>query len=226
MNLTFLSPKGGVGKTTLAIATLTLLNEGTTPVTAFDCDDQQGLALWKNNSIRNQHDMPLINVFPINNPEDLKDKIVVAAKQHHHVIFDTKGARSALATEACGFSDAVIVPTMMDIQSIERTIEVIMRVMPEIRKTKGRDIPAFVVLNNVNMIDSMTKSTAALINHLQQSKIPVLNTQVKQRPIYKAIQNYACSFETVGGTSAASGRQEIYDLLQEINSKLAQGIAA
>ena len=104
--ISFISPKGGVGKTTAATILTTQLARKA-KVIVIDADPNRPVAAWA----QLQGCPANIRVISDANQENILDKIEQAASEAPFVVVDCEGTASLTVAYAIGASDLVVVPT-------------------------------------------------------------------------------------------------------------------
>lgn len=168
--------KGGAGKTTLLTVLASLMAEDGAKVAVIDTDPQRHLEAWagKENTKLDWHyednDAKLIDVVSA-----LKDNA-------YDVIFiDTAGFKSVMSTYAIAVASLVLIPSKAseaDAQGAIKTYEQVRSV----GKMNGRDIPAYVVMSDIDRNTNMTKS---LIEGLEGQGVPMIEAALEHRTGFK-----------------------------------------
>ena len=109
--ISFISPKGGVGKTTAATLMATQLARKT-KVIVIDADPNRPILAWSQLNASKEGGCPAnIRIVSDANQENILDKIEEAAAEAPFVVVDCEGTASLTVAYAIGASDLVVVPT-------------------------------------------------------------------------------------------------------------------
>lgn len=187
--ISFVSPKGGVGKSTSALLLATELAHKGLGVTVIDGDPEQWIYRWAERG-----NVPAtMHVVSQPSEETIIDAIESAAAETPFVIVDLEGTANMVVAYAISRSDLVVIPTQastMDGQSAAKAIKLV----KQQERGFSRRIP-FAVL--------FTRTSAAIKSRLERdletqmlnSNVPVFQTQLLERSAYRSIFDYACPLE-------------------------------
>lgn len=178
--IVFVSPKGGVGKTTAALLLATQLARGT-PVTVIDADPNRPIKAW---AAAGNAPASLQVVSEVDE-ENVIDKIEEAAAATPFVIVDLEGTAAKIVLLAVSQADFVVVPTQgsqLDAEQASRALKVIRQQ----EKMSGRKVPYAVLFTRTN-VAVRTRSTAHIQKTLVDAGIPVLDTQLHEREAFRAL---------------------------------------
>ena len=132
--LAIISQKGGVGKTTLALALAVAANKDRKTAAVFDLDPQASAAFWKD--MREDSD-PAVIALP---PSRLQHALKTAADTGCDLaIIDAPPFAKDIAFEAAQHADFILIPTrpaVLDLMAVTKTLELV----------RHYDRPAAVVL--------------------------------------------------------------------------------
>lgn len=106
--ISFLSGKGGVGKTTAALILATELSEHTA-VTVIDADPNAPFTKWMKQR-DDTGNIELINHTAVN-MDNIEEVITDAAGRSTFVVVDLEGVKTLLNSYAAGASDLIVIPT-------------------------------------------------------------------------------------------------------------------
>lgn len=184
--ITFVSPKGGAGKSTACLLLATELAQKDIGVTVIDCDPEQWIVGWGQGG----NVPPSLNIVPKPDEDDILDAIEDANKQTPFVLIDLEGSANITASDAVSMSDFAIIPTQpstMDGKSAAKAIKLIKKQ----ERVARREIP-FAVLFTRTSAAIKTKLQSSLSDQLEKADIPVFKTQLLERAAFKSIFDYSC----------------------------------
>lgn len=168
--------KGGAGKTTLLTVLASLMAADGAKVAVIDTDPQRHLEKWagKENTKLDWH-------FE-DNDSKLIDVIQALQSQDYDVIFiDTAGFKSVMSTYAIAVASLVLIPSKAseaDAQGAIKTYEQVRSV----GKIYQREIPAYVVMSDIDRNTNMTKS---LVEGLEGQGMPMVDAALEHRTGFK-----------------------------------------
>ena len=215
--IAFVSPKGGVGKTTSAFLLSTALAK-LYDVTVIDADPNHPIQTWAGGG-----KTPSRSSIVSDADEDtIIERIEDAATKTPFVVVDLEGTASKTVIYAISQADFVIIPTQgsqLDANEASRAIRVVL----QSEKMTGKAKPYAVLLTRTNS-SIRTRGLAHIQNGLIGAGIPVLETELNERDAFKAIFSFQ---ETLDALSAADvpnldkAKANVDEFTREILSKLA-----
>lgn len=224
--IAFVSPKGGVGKTTAAVLLACELAERA-DVILLDADPNQPIRNWA----RLDNLPPRITVWGDVTQETIIDHIEDASSKAPFVIVDCEGTASLTVAYAIGQADLVIVPSQgshLDAKQAARALSVI-RIE---EKRAKRPIAHGVLLTRTNP-KIRTRSLAHVANELKDHGVHVLHAQLDEREAFRAIFGFGGSIRSLDPSqvanlekaikNAAAFATEVVGMLREAMSHQAEG---
>jgi chromosome partitioning protein len=181
--IAFVSPKGGVGKTTSAILLSSALAK-LYDVTIIDADPNHPIKTWATGG----NTPPRMTIVSDVNEETIFECIADAAAKTPFVIVDLEGTASKTVIYAVSQADFVIIPTQgsqLDANEASRAIKVV----TDSEKISGRKKPYAVLLTRTSA-SIRTRGLAHIENALTKAGIPVLETELHERDAFKAIFSF------------------------------------
>jgi chromosome partitioning protein len=182
--IAFVSPKGGVGKTTsaflFATAIATLYD-----VTVIDADPNHPIETWA----RGGNTPPRLTIVSDANEDTIIERIEDAAEKTPFVVVDLEGTASKTVIYALSQSDFVVIPTQgsqLDANEASRAIRVVL----QSEKLTGKPLPYAVLLTRTNPSPIRARGLASIQNDLIQGGIPVLQTELNERDAFKAVFSF------------------------------------
>jgi chromosome partitioning protein len=177
--IVFASSKGGVGKTTTALALASVLTHHGAATTLIDADPNAPLALWAS---RFSGGVPKHLTVKTAFRTDVAEVIDDATDPY--VIVDLEGSRNDEVSVAIGRADLVLIPmkgNQLDADEAVNVIKVIRRQETIFR----RPIPFRVFLTQISPV-IMDKGMREICAQMRENSIPMLTTAVVERSAFKA----------------------------------------
>ena len=149
-NITFMSFKGGAGKTTTLFLLVAAINDRGGRVTLVNADEEPHLEEWRENGIELGHwDEERIQLFAAEDDEDLTAAMEAAeAFGADYFICDTKGGGSDLNHSIILNSDFIVVPTHICRQELDSTFRT-MEYVTEFLEEEGATVSSGFLINRV-----------------------------------------------------------------------------
>jgi len=200
--IVFVSPKGGVGKTTSALILATQLSRGT-KVTIIDADPNRPIKSWATTKNKPEN----LTVISDVNEDNIAEIINEAATASPFVIVDLEGTASKIVVMAVGQADFVIVPTQgsqLDAEQAGRAFRVINQQESAIRRVKpDYKLPFSVLLTRTNPV-IRTRTLKHIQNGLIEAGIPVFKTELHEREAFRAMFSFRQPLEYLDGIDVAN----------------------
>ncbi len=184
------SPKGGVGKTTVATiiaTTLAMQEKPRTPkVRVIDADPSANLTRWAAER-ENKGRAALFDVVSGVVAETIVDQIDAIEEEDEtdFLIIDLEGTAGEIVGYAIGRSDLVVIPmssSSMDARQAAKASQLVKRMA----KTFKIDLPYVFAFCRTNSA-IMTKEHKTIVSQLRTHNEPVLEVELKERSAYRAI---------------------------------------
>jgi len=183
--IAFVSPKGGVGKTTSAFLFATAI-AAIYDVTLIDADPNHPIQAWAAGG-----NTPKRMTIVSDVTEDtIVERIEDAAEKTPFVIVDLEGTASMIVLYAISQADFIVIPTQgsqLDANEASRAIRVVL----QSEKLTGKAKPYGVL---------RARGLAHIQNGLIEAGIPVLQTELNERDAFKAVFSFR---QTLDGLNAA-----------------------
>ena len=186
--IAFVSPKGGVGKTTAATVLATQLARNS-QVVMIDADPNRPVAAWA----RLGRKPDTISVYSDVTQDTIIERTDEAARQAPFVIVDCEGTASLTVAYAIGAADLVIVPTQGSQLDAKEAARALALVKNQERQSR-RQIPHAVLLTRTNPIirpRTLTHVQAEFARH----GVMLLESQLNEREAFRAIFSYGGAIE-------------------------------
>jgi chromosome partitioning protein len=179
--IVFASSKGGVGKSTTALALAQVLAQGGAKVMLLDADPNSPMRAWEE-----------LTGAPVNNlqlstgiaEDNILEAIDEASEKSNFVIVDLEGSANMSVSYAIGRADLVLIPmqgSQLDANEAAKVVRLIQRE----EKAYRRKIPFAAVLTRTSFIKPRTaKHIRSLI---EKAGIQILPVEMVERDAFKAI---------------------------------------
>jgi chromosome partitioning protein len=215
--IVFVSPKGGVGKTTSALLVSLQLTERY-DVTLIDADPNRPIKTWvaAGNAPRK------LSVISDADEENIIDRIEEAAAQTPFVVVDLEGTAAKIVLLAVSQADLVVIPTQgsqLDAEQASRAI----RVVKQHEKMTGRKMPYSVLLTRTNP-QIRTRNTTHVQQGLISAGIPVLDTELNEREAFRSVFSFRQPLAKLNPSDVANldkAQKNVEALTLELLQKLA-----
>jgi chromosome partitioning protein len=220
--IAFVSPKGGVGKTTSALLFSTAIAK-IYDITVIDADPNHPIKTWAAGGNTPQR----MTIVSDADEDTIIERIEDAASTTPFVVVDLEGTASKTVIYAISQADFVIIPTQgsqLDANEASRAIRVIL----QSQKMTGKSIPYAVLLTRTNST-IRTRGLAHIQNGLIDAGIPVLETELNERDAFKAVFSFR---QTLDGLNAAEvpnldkAKLNVLAFAQEVFERFSEGQGA
>lgn len=193
--IVFVSPKGGAGKTTSALALATQIAKRVL-VTVVDADPNHPIKTWAEGG-----DVPK-NMTIISDVSDktIGEAIAEAAATTPFVIVDLEGTASTIVAYAIAESDFVVVPTQgsqLDAEQASRAFGLIRAHERGIQKHKPDYRLPYAVLFTRTSVAIQSRDTRHIRKSFKTGGIPFFETELNERAAFKAMFSYRQQLETL-----------------------------
>jgi len=215
--IAFVSPKGGVGKTTSAFLFATAIAK-IYDVTVIDADPNHPIQTWAQGG----NTPPRLTIISDADEDTIIERIEDAAATTPFVIVDLEGTASKTVIYAISQADFVVIPTQgsqLDANEASRAIRVVL----QSGKMTGKVKPYAVLLTRTNS-SIRTRGLAHIQNGLIDAGIPVLQTELNERDAFKAVFSFR---QTLDGLDPAEvpnldkAKLNVLSFAQEVFERLA-----
>jgi chromosome partitioning protein len=190
--IAFVSPKGGVGKTTSAFLFATAIAK-IYDVTVIDADPNHPIQTWAQGGNTPQR----LTIVSDADEDTIIERIEDAAEKTPFVVVDLEGTASKTVIYAISQADFVVIPTQgsqLDANEASRAIRVVL----QSEKLTGKTKPYAVLLTRTNP-SIRTRGLAHIQNGLVDAGIPVFQTELNERDAFKAVFSFR---QTLDGLNA------------------------
>jgi chromosome partitioning protein len=191
-NVAFISPKGGAGKTTAALALALGLADRGRRVAMIDSDPNKPLVRWADLPNRCE----AISVHPAPTVQDIRDAAREAQRRNPEwTILDTEGTeRGAVVLAALRF-DLVLTPlagSQLDLCEAIKAAEMV----HAFGRRAGRPIPHRALLTRVPAAIK-PKMLKAVVAQLREAGVQILPTPLLEKEAFRALFHIGAGFEAL-----------------------------
>jgi len=188
--IAFVSPKGGVGKTTAALLLASQLARGA-KVCIVDADPNHPIAAWAKGTQLPEN----LSVMADVDEDNILDRIEDAAASAPFVIVDLEGTAAKIVLLAVSQADLVVIPmqgSQLDAEQASRAI----RVLKQHEKMTGRAVPFGVLLTRTSPI-IRTRTMGHIQGGLVDAGVPMFGVQLHEREAFRAIFSFRQTLENL-----------------------------
>ena len=177
------NPKGGAGKSTVALVLATTLANHGASVIVLDCDPNKPILKWRSGNSKNT----------IAVDGKITDANIVSAvneyrKKYQFVFIDLEGTPNILTSRAISRSNLVIIPIQPSPTDAEQAIKAIQLIKAE-EETFEKRIPFKIMLTRT-AVSIATRMERIIVTELEQGIIPRFDTHLNERSAFKAMFFY------------------------------------
>lgn len=220
--ISFVSPKGGVGKTTSAVLLGGVLADMGAPVTMIDADPNQPVSSWAKLPGRPEN----LRVIRDVTQDTVIDAIEEEAQRSTFVICDLEGTASLTVSYAVSRSDLVLIPLQgshLDAAQAARAVKLVRST----EKAIGRSVPFALFFNRVSTA-IQPRTFRHIRDEFEAAGLPVLACTLQEREAFRAIFSFG---GTVGGLTSAQASNlpaalaNVSDFARAVTNRLRPTIA-
>jgi chromosome partitioning protein len=220
--IAFASPKGGGGKTTLAILLACEFAHGGLSVVLLDADPQGSAMLWRRRSAEAGAALVSIEVRSVSDASAL-GALLQAGIDADVVIIDIQGTANETLAVAVAYADLVLVPTrgsLFDCVQAENLVTFLKAL-----GGRGAPITYRVVFNAVEGVETAHVAFKEAVRFVMSKQLAVMSTVMRSRPTYRKVTNGHGSLRalTGGETAPANALDESFRFAKEVTEIIAEG---
>ncbi|OJX91006.1 MAG: chromosome partitioning protein [Novosphingobium sp. 63-713] len=178
------NPKGGAGKTTLALVLADTLASNGARVSVIDADPNAIIEKWAAKRIAAGKELPY-RVIPRPTESEMIGTIDRISKEDQFVIIDLEGSASRMTSRALARSHMVLVPFNLSPIDAELAAQAV-RAIQEEEEALERRIPFRLVRSRINAAIE-TKTAKRIVDAIRAAELPLLNTALVERAAYRDI---------------------------------------
>lgn len=178
------NPKGGAGKTTLALVLADTLASNGARVSVIDADPNAIIEKWAAKREAAGRDLPY-RVIPRPTESEMIGTIDRISKEDQFVIIDLEGSASRMTSRALARSHMVLVPFNLSPIDAELAAQAVKAIQEE-EEALERRIPFRLVRSRTNAAIE-TKTAKRIVDAIRAAELPLLNTALVERAAYRDI---------------------------------------
>jgi chromosome partitioning protein len=213
-NVAFISPKGGAGKTTAAVALSLGLADRGLRVAMIDSDPNKPLVRWAGLPNR----VEAVSVHPAPTVQDIRDA-VRESRRHapDWVILDTEGTERGAAVFAALRFDLVLTPLAGSQLDLDQAI-IAARMTEAFARRGARPLVHRALLTRVPAA-VRPRTLKAVVEQLRQANVRLLPTPLLEKEAFRALFVLGGGLETLelnGVYGAAAARQNVARYVDDV----------
>jgi chromosome partitioning protein len=212
--IVFISPKGGVGKTTSSLTLGTQLAKHGAAVTMIDADPNRPLKKWGRGGRRPEN----LEIVSDVDEESILDAIDGAASSTPFVIVDLEGTADKIALLAVSQADLVIIPMQpseLDADQASRALKVI----AQQERMARRSVPRAVLFTRTNSA-IRTRTMTHIANSLREAGVPMFDTELNEREAFRGMFSFSVPLEALEPADVANVPKAIANAERFMNEVL------
>jgi chromosome partitioning protein len=213
-NVAFISPKGGAGKTTAAVALALGLADRGDRVALIDSDPNKPLVGWAALSDRRD----AISVHPAPTVQDIRDAAREAQRRSPAwIILDTEGTERGAAVLAALRLDLVLTPLAGSQLDLRETIKAA-EIVRAFGRRGGRPLAHRALLTRVPSA-IRPRMLKAVVAQLREAGVQILPTALLEKEAFRALFHIGGGFDALqanGVFGAAAARQNAAAFMEDV----------
>jgi|GEM_PF-815341 len=221
MNIAILSPKGGCGKSTTALALASVFaHNPDLSVAIIDADPRQNLAkIWQNIRDQGGKKAAPFTLLSSIDPDGILDTLEDTQTRFDLAFIDIEGIATVLASYAASASDFCIIPmrpSLWDVMAANDT----RRMIKTAGKSVKRDIPSRVLFTQTDAALT-TRSHSEIARDLDQANVPRFETElIRRAPFERMVAEGLTLLEMDKTQSVVSATNNAVAIAQELSGIL------
>ena len=210
--IAFVSPKGGVGKSTSALLLATALAK-VSEVTMIDADPNHPIQDWADGG----NVPPQMTLISDVTEKTIVQHIADAAAKTPLVVVDLEGTASKTVLYAIAEADLVIIPTQgspLDARQAGRAVQVVR----DSQKAAGIKKDHVILLTRTNP-SVRSRNLAHIQKSFIEAGVPVLETELNERDAFKAVFAFDVTLDQLDPKDVSNldkAKRNVMELAQEI----------
>lgn len=199
--ISFISPKGGVGKTTSAVMLACQLARSS-PVTIIDADPNEPVSAWAKRPGCPEN----ITVVKGITQDNIEEEIDRAVERTPFVIVDCEGTASVTVMDAIAAANLVIIPTQgsqLDARQAGEALKLIRKA-----ERRGAKIPTRILFTRTSSV-IRTKNLDAVQKQFRDAGVLMFDTHMHEREAFRAVFSIGGTLEALDPKAVANGPKAI-----------------
>lgn len=181
--ISFVSWKGGAGKTTALMAISSALVDMGYRVLLIEADDNEPLIRWRSNAAEKGHWHDNIDVVRGDDLDTFEAAVTEAERARiDFVLADTAGGGSELNVTVIANSDLAIVPTSLGILDLDEAISTLEFIDEEVSAGAGREVQARLLLTRYPQSQRLKSTQEANLRDVEE--LPRLGPHLTERAAF------------------------------------------
>jgi chromosome partitioning protein len=217
--IAFVSPKGGVGKTTSAFLFAMAIAK-IYDVTVIDADPNHPIQTWAQGG----NTPPRMTIVSDADEDTILDRIEDAATKTPFVVVDLEGTASKIVVYAISQADFVVIPTQgsqLDANEASKAIRVVL----QSERVTGKPKP-YAVLFTRTSETIRTRSLTHIQKYISGANVPSLETELHERDAFKAVFSFQQTLDGLNPVEVPNlekAKLNVLEFAKEVFERLALG---
>lgn len=200
------NPKGGAGKTTLALVLADTLATSGASVSVIDADPNAIIEKWATKRRNAGRPLPY-RVIPRPTESEMIGTIDRISKEDQFVIIDLEGSASRMTSRALARSHMVLVPFNLSPIDAELAAQAVKAIQEE-EEALERRIPFRLVRSRTNAAIE-TKTAKRIVDAIRAAELPLLETALVERAAYRDIYEFGLLLSELDNATTSGVRNAI-----------------
>jgi len=217
MRICFANPKGGSGKTTMAMVTALTMSDADRHVCVVDLDPSGNFKDWVDERQERGGEPPFTFIAHEGTQAQMLgivDDLSTGARadEFDFVLFDTEGSARKITNHVILNSDLVIIPIKDDPQEARQALKLVEGI-EELAEKGQTDIDYVLAFTDIGDV-AVSRDKKIIEEQLQEFEIPLLGAELRKRQAFRAIKQdgmtlreLAAGIEVVKGIQLPADRQ-------------------
>jgi chromosome partitioning protein len=194
------NPKGGAGKTTLALVLADQLHENGVKTAVIDADPNAIIAKWAAKRTQAGKGVPY-TVVPRPTEGEMIQTIERLSETHSIVIIDLEGAASRMTSRALARSHMVLIPFNQSPVDAELAATAVALIEEE-SEALGRRIP-YRLVRSRDSAAIVTKTSKRIASAIEEAGLPTLSVGLVERAAYRDIYEFGALLRELSPTETS-----------------------
>ena len=226
--ISFVSGKGGVGKTLGAILTSGEYALRENQVLVIDADPTQRFSDWFSESIRRGNGPEFMTVTTALTKAAVAREVQLAHGKFDYVVIDAPGTEGAVNQEVLRQSDIVATPVKIGRDEV-KAMAVVAADVAQVSDELGLEIPHVTYVTELAEVQKSLSAYATLHNFIVKLQedgysTRILETELYSRNIYKELRNGLGPLQIIDpNPTITKARLEVHRFVRELDEILAVG---